>query len=382
MDIPDPEVLLWTSIYENNQHEILEKYKRFYGKSFSSIVYECVESAFDVGKYVDTRFSNPIPFKSISITPHICINGNERVMDHKRLNESKFSSIFEAVIKTYPTRKLKEFLSWWLERNVPSDIRDVKVSDMEPEEDISDDENARIIDCIITQTELKEISPIVQVMVPFHKTGDETKDKEYLDNFIGELSNKLYRFGYSITSTDPIKCNNEIVNGNRIGLYSVTLEARYTETSIKLNDVLYHVTTPDKIEKIRRRGLEPRSNALGFDYPERVYLFNGMDIDTLMGYGFTKGNSEFCILQILRDKLVNDPAYRNGTMRFYIDPFFADNDNNPGSSKAIFTYSNIRPELLNDAMIIVKVDSSGDPVISKASLKDFKYVRPSDKPNG
>jgi len=91
-----------------------------------------------------------------------------------------------------------------------------------------------------------------------------------------------------------------------------------------------------------------------FTYPERVYLFNNISFDTMMSYAVHKAMStqstSFSILKIRGEHIVNDPLYKAGKLKFFVDPMFF---REKGSKvPAVFTYEVIPSRMIDNECVV------------------------------
>ena len=117
------------------------------------------------------------------------------------------------------------------------------------------------------------------------------------------------------------------------------------------------MTTLSTFNKIKHKGLVPKSKSDKFDYPERVYLFNNATLNVMLDYIETKlaGKDDVAIvLKLDSAKLQNSNAYKNGKMKLYIDHMF---DDISRPANALFTYSTIDPKLIEDDILVVNVEN-------------------------
>lgn len=158
------------------------------------------------------------------------------------------------------------------------------------------------------------------------------------ENDVVKLANNLgwfpsfltVRNGYS-GKWDPKQIPNPI--DPRSGI-QVRFEAKYDEQSgFKVPKLMYHVTTNQKYEKIKRIGLVPKSDSKKSVHPERIYLAadleSAKDILEMFQYMTNKPQSEYAILQINTDSIPGD------YFRIYKDPNYED--------RGYYTMNNIPP---------------------------------------
>ena len=98
----------------------------------------------------------------------------------------------------------------------------------------------------------------------------------------------------------------------------------------ELESVLYHVSPLKYLNRILKNGLVPYSKAKNFKYEPRVYLFNKCPKEQIFDYGVFKtqeiDDNGFCVFKISKEKLLNDPIFKDGRQRFYLDPAFSMTD--------------------------------------------------------
>lgn len=152
----------------------------------------------------------------------------------------------------------------------------------------------------------------------------------------------LYPLNFSYDKDD---FEQEIINKGIISnviKYTFFLEAKY-DISVKNANIIYHVTKEDKVKKILKQGLVPKSYNFSGWHPERIYFSL-----TLIGsetYIQSKKNKIFrkngdkkeykddIIYSILEINVTNKD------IKFYKDP---------NGDYAVYTYDNIHPELIKE----------------------------------
>lgn len=93
--------------------------------------------------------------------------------------------------------------------------------------------------------------------------------------FENELKHHFESFGYYLSTTFKQRLYSEDERMN-INYWCYQFEPRYQYGRMPkiLGDKIYHITTKNGYEKIKRFGFSPRSNCVvGYEYPERVYFF-------------------------------------------------------------------------------------------------------------
>lgn len=268
-------------------------------------------------------------------------------------NEKELNFIDEGLIKTIPTRKLIDLFKNFVSSNLDERLCDVKLSDVQ---DNSND-NRRLIDIIIMSDEKQSISPFISFYIPVYSNNKR--------KFIDDITEYLYVSGYNLYSIDTVDQDNikQPFDDMKIEILSMTFEAKFTDYKVELNDFLYHVVPERYIEKIRKNGLVPSSKSDTFKYPDRVYLFNGYSVEEIMRYGVLKSNKMilnkyvkdggFYLLKISKDEIQKTRTFKDGKLKFYVDPAFTDENNE--NSVAIFTYENIPLNCICNEMIFVEV---------------------------
>lgn len=111
------------------------------------------------------------------------------------------------------------------------------------------------------------------------------------------------------------------------GRYKIFFEAKYDKV-VYVRTNLYHVTTKDKSEKIKKLGLTPKSMSKISEHPDRIYLAineSGVEIIT-DGLRKHYKNKELVTLKINIDKIRDH--------KFMKDPNFI---------YGVYTYQNIHP---------------------------------------
>jgi len=121
----------------------------------------------------------------------------------------------------------------------------------------------------------------------------------------------------------------------------IMFDAKYDDR-INVNDYnfLYHLTSNDKIEKIKKNGLVPYTRSKVSMHPERIYFSTSLKFQDIIFNKFKlfqPNKSLFTI--IISTVLIPDK------IQFYKDPNFKDN--------GIYTYVNIPPSTIVE---ITKID--------------------------
>lgn len=117
------------------------------------------------------------------------------------------------------------------------------------------------------------------------------------------------------------------------GKYKIFFEAKYDKV-VYIKEDLYHVTTKDKLEKIKKYGLTPKSMSKISEHPDRIYLA----VDAM--------GAEF-----IRDTLESHyPKRELVTLKIYIskirDHKFMEDPN--FEQYGVYTYQNIPPNSIEE----------------------------------
>ena len=126
------------------------------------------------------------------------------------------------------------------------------------------------------------------------------------------------------------------------------------------------------LNKIKHKGLVPKSKSDKFDYPERVYLFNNATLNVMLDYIETKlaeKDDVAIVLKLDSAKLQNINSYKNGKMKLYIDHMF---DDISCTANALFTYSTIDPKLIEDDILVVNVENGHITSMKNRKLTEMK----------
>lgn len=99
-----------------------------------------------------------------------------------------------------------------------------------------------------------------------------------------------------------------------------------------------------------------------------MYLFNQATLNLVIEYGRdkvkTSREKEICIYRIDSQKLKNYHLFKNGKLKFYLDPSFSLSSDFTDQT-AIFTYGVIPRSLIDDIFIYVKFDDAGEIEVSQ-----------------
>lgn len=185
-------------------------------------------------------------------------------------------------------------------------------------------------------------------------------DKNYLDNF-----NKLSKFMENVCGwkLSNVKDQNGKSFGKKVNFLNSNNQHIWLQYEPKFDveipkdkfpNKVYHITPVNKLNKILKIGLSPKTKNNLFSYSERVYLSNNVESLLNLAKLFVKGDDkkekEFVILEIsiklmyLRQRLFKDPNFKNG----------------------YYTLENISPKLINP-IIKIELDNKGN-IIKKENI--------------
>lgn len=157
----------------------------------------------------------------------------------------------------------------------------------------------------------------------------------------------------TISNKSGDRINRRILKDKKVGYVWLQYEPKFDkEVNInEVNNFLYHITTRDRFEKIKKIGLTPKTKSKFFSYNERIYLSDNYNKLIKLSQLFVKKRDkteknkvilDFIILKIdlnslyLPIKLFVDPNFKNGyyTMenidKYNIKPFKLVKLNNNG----------------------------------------------------
>lgn len=261
--------------------------------------------------------------------------------------------LYEGLITAYPLKKVTQQYVEYCNENLPNDLKDLEISDVLP---MFSNVNGKLIDKTVKSS--KDIDQLAVYFFPAYKGND-------VKRHIAEIARKLQICGYDMSYCKKLE-NTKLSEQYRdkIDVYRLQFEARYSQEVIKLSKTLYHVTDEKNINKIRKQGLVPKSKSPEFKYKDRIYLFNTDDmkkafeyknlkVNNLKDNGIDTSDMKFCILKIDRDKLQASSLYKTGKITFYYDPCYGFGVKQLQDSPGIFTYNNIPRELIEDDFVMI-----------------------------
>ena len=244
----------------------------------------------------------------------------------------------EGLIKTYnPNFCIARFQTWFKDRfgialydatgedNVPMDKSYIFIN--YPDNELSD----RYCDGVYSKLELGIYKIGLFIYVP------DCEDEKVKQAEFGDLVDTICEFCGLYVATKRV-----INQRGTDFIFEFMIEPKFSDKDFELNKcpgikTLYHMTPSSKVDKILRKGLNPRSSNPFFAYPDRIYL--GLDPDKLehvllpaIKARGIKGGAR----TILEIDISNIPD-RN---RFKIDPNYPDglftSDNIPPSAIKVF----------------------------------------------
>lgn len=293
-------------------------------------------------------------------------NGNRLIREH----EKHYKFVSEALLKTFPTEILVRRYREWCENNIEDRLKKIRLSDMIEQDSSINNEDQRVIDYVYQRDydTLTKIAAIVVFYFPVH-SGNLNAIKSKIKSIV----NTLYFAGYVFVQNVAYK-----TKFKDIDVVEVTFEARYTDFKPKLANVLYHVTPASMLRKIKTNGLVPRSQNQIFSYPERVYLFNNIDMLLILDYAmektdayvqqtqFNRIKAQFALLKLKSAKLESSRHFQDGTLLFYADSKYPSFDIH--FPQAIYTYNSIPSKLIEDEAVLFDFDASTKTLLKKQKI--------------
>ena len=321
--------------YSNKNVEIFnDQYKKYFNKQYGAKVVK-TRGMKKISEYI--QFHNSQRYTNVLHESNaFCINDKSSALDGIRLNESKFMILDEGLIMTYPTEKVLSHFKRLFLKYVSSDLADA----------VFPGTKSKIIEFHELSDNNENISPLLMVCVPAH-------DDEDAKHLVKQMTDEFAKTGYYMTSYDVNDTKN-------FKLVYIQFEAKYTDMLSELQPILYHVTPLKYLDKIMKNGLAPYSKAKNFNYSPRVYLFNKCPKEQVFSYGLFKSqeanDNGFCVFKIFKDKLMNDPLFKDGKQRFYLDPAFSMSDDLTDQT-AIFTYGNIPLRIIERKYALASIEN-------------------------
>ena len=301
-----------------------------------------------ISEYMSGVCMDPAPVHG-GFCAYRCLNDANAFARLIREHEKNDLIVGEGEITTFPARKALGVFKKYCAQNLEPELAELTPAQIEIN---GKREGTRIVDAADERYADKN-SPVAKVWFtfPFYRNDEK------LEKFIGGLADSMYVCGYSYASMHEYGVAVQPFKKPLI-IVSVLFEAKFYEEPFAWSDRLYHVTDLRKLGKIRRNGLVPASRSDRFDYPDRVYLFNNADMRTIFDYIETKaaaaGLDKAVVLKIDGRALRSSVPFKTGKNRFYVDHMFEDGTG-PVKANAVFTYGNVRPDLIDDEILVVEL---------------------------
>jgi hypothetical protein len=176
-------------------------------------------------------------------------------------------------------------------------------------------------------------SNVFNINFVLNKNNKERYDK--LNNF---LNHKCGWFHSASIAGGRVMKNNLGFLKEESGIISLQYESKFDIRVDNVPSKLYHLTTIEKLDKILRVGLTPKSSTKFFSFDDRIYF--SRTVKSLIDFSFKKfqitKKNLFVVLEIDGDNLPHG-------MRFFRDPNFFN---------GLYTLENIKPK---DIKPILKV---------------------------
>lgn len=310
-----------------------------------------------------------IETSKVSVDPHLYhfIEVGKQSQLVKFLIASEREVLFtnEALLKTYPTKFLLKRFQAFCKQKLSKELVEASFGQL-----YATDESKKVIDDVVLSDPKQEVSPQVRLALPTY-----ANDKTSRQNLKQDLIELAFSFGYYFSSEQEWTYEHHVGLKGKVTVSYLVFEAKYSYMEVDLKDTLYHVTSLKSLSKIKKQGIASKAQSTEFAYPPRVFLFNDIDYHDILKYGSMKarqkGDTSFCVLKILKSKLVQHKLWKNGTLKLYRDASYSDEDAVETEQKALFTYSNIPLDLLEDEMLIYDVETERS---KKVSLSEIKKV--------
>jgi len=208
------------------------------------------------------------------MSPKLELNSPTNLTKLIRENESDIIYLSEGLIHTVDKALLQKRYREVCRTCMPATLYNLRMHDVYA--GYKENDGKRIIDyTFFTEPDMK-ILPLVRILFAMYSSGKDEEDTAKSTTIAKDIADKLYFAGYNFSSVSkvPDAMVNQIVPGQKILLYFMQLEAKFTDIDVKLSPYLYHATFRRYINKINKNGLVPTAKSSIFKYPERVYLFN------------------------------------------------------------------------------------------------------------
>lgn len=327
----------------------LDAYHKYYKKS--PICMQLQNRGCSIVKAYDMKFDRE--FISKCIEPEQCLNYPNSFVEVIRENEQLKSYIDEGLIETYSLENTVKWHQYQCKKHLTRNQLKSKAvfKHNQPAQLIWKEYN------FINYDKNSRIAGILSFYIPVNDTTDITK-------LVDDVTSWHNVTGYDLSEHSILKLDDE--NGQEVEVLKLTFEARFFKKDIQLTDWLFHVTDLNAAKKIVDKGIVPKSKNNIFKYNDRVYLFNDTEIMQLFLYICAKAktaNMQLVMFRISSRLLQDNVLYKNGKMRFYVDPKYDVKD------IAIYTHNNIPNTLLDSQCILLEVNN-GQIVFSKQMTID------------
>lgn len=287
------------------------------------------------------------------------IGGESQLVKAMRQHESAVLFKNEALIHTYPTSYFLKRYRKFCQEHLSVGLADITFGMLY--DDAND--NEKVIDEVVLSDEDQKVSPQVRIALPTY--ADDIQQQKDLRRGVIDLA---LASGYYFSSEKLWDYEANDMVKRQVRVFYITFEAKYSYMDVTLQGNLYHVTSMKSLGKIKKFGLTTKMQSSDFSYPDRVFLFNDVPYQTVLDYGknkaMQKNDKQFCALKILKTSIDNCLLYKNGKMKFYRDSSFSDEDSTSTEQKAVFTYSNIPRELIEDQVLVYNVDDDTSKTVS------------------
>lgn len=218
----------------------------------------------------------------------------------------------------------------------------------------------------LTKSKKNDVSLAIQVGVPFfNKDSGMKKIKDFMSTVIDSFN----RHGYNYSGLNVVKARRQPLI-ERIDILFMTFEAIYNEVIDELSENLYHITSYDLLKSIHINGIVPQAyTSMNRQHPKRAYLFSNAPVNSMLEFMSErfKLDEKPCLLKISKRRLVELDEFKNGKMKFYVDPMFTQKY----GTIAIFTTEAVPASLIDNDVVCFKFD------LYKNALKD-KIIKMSE----
>lgn len=320
--------------------EFPEEYYKYFNKSRAGMLY-MFKGAVSANKEfcVDSHMASFPP-------TCFCMNDPVNAIEYIRKHHRNFMLVMEGLISTYPTTTVISSFKRIFDDIVKPELKDAVFP---PEFEYA---SGKLRDAAVLSDDNEKVSPLMTLFAP-------AASKEDVDQLAKDFADGLRLSGYYLTSyaaMSEYECPGFLI-------VMMQFEAKYTNMLVDLADTLYHVAPLKYLPKILKNGLVPSSKSSEFKYKRRVYMFNRCKKELVYRYGIAKAASTndtgFCIFKAQKQDLLDDPLFKNGKQRLYLDPTFSLSQDHTDQT-AVFTYGNVPLRILSKQYVVVKLDKKGN----------------------